>query len=217
MTKTAIQSSGRSSATREKILSAARDLFAKRGFKGTTTAAIAQKAEVNEALIYRHFPGKKDLYTAILNERVRGFEQAGLFRWEDFSALPLRPAMEMLIQRFHKSHDPVFFRLFYQSALEGHPLASEFRDAFIIRVAGVIEKIVRQAIAKGEAMTDDPQAVAEAILAILRSHYLMQEIFSATKTAQKKASLERTHKALDIILRGLEPERKAAKQAHRPR
>ncbi len=47
---------------RDSILRAAVPLFAKYGFKGTTTRQIAEAAKVSEALLYRHFPGKDAIY-----------------------------------------------------------------------------------------------------------------------------------------------------------
>lgn len=45
--------------TREKILAAARDLFAEKGFDGTSLRAIARAADVDPALVH-HFYGGKD-------------------------------------------------------------------------------------------------------------------------------------------------------------
>lgn len=52
--------------TRRRILRAALDLYASAGFRGTTTAAIAERAGVAEGSIYRHFPGKAGLYQAVV-------------------------------------------------------------------------------------------------------------------------------------------------------
>src|SRR3989304_5650061 len=63
--------------TRDKILESAIRLFAEKGFSGTTTREIAEKAGVNEALIFRHFSTKRDLYSAIIERKISeepGFE-----------------------------------------------------------------------------------------------------------------------------------------------
>jgi AcrR family transcriptional regulator len=49
------------------ILNAAKPLFAKNGFKGTSIRQIAKAANVSEALLYRHFPSKAAMYKEILN------------------------------------------------------------------------------------------------------------------------------------------------------
>ncbi|MGH7098539.1 MAG: helix-turn-helix domain-containing protein, partial [Stellaceae bacterium] len=44
------------------ILLAAVPLFARKGFAGTTTKEISEAAAISEALLFRHFPSKKQLY-----------------------------------------------------------------------------------------------------------------------------------------------------------
>src|SRR3989442_1772659 len=55
---------------RQDILAAAMELFAKKGFRGTTTRDLATQAEVNEAIIFRHFTNKEELYSAILEYKA---------------------------------------------------------------------------------------------------------------------------------------------------
>lgn len=57
------------------ILTAARKLFAERGFDGTKTSQIAAAAGVSEALLYRHFASKEVLYRAVLRQMVRDQNQ----------------------------------------------------------------------------------------------------------------------------------------------
>ena len=52
--------------SRERLLAAASILFAERGFAGTTTRDIAERAGVDAALIVRHFGSKVGLYLASL-------------------------------------------------------------------------------------------------------------------------------------------------------
>src|SRR5947209_12434188 len=51
----------------KQIVQTAIRLFSQKGFRGTTTKEIALAAKVNEAIIFRHFATKDDLYTAILD------------------------------------------------------------------------------------------------------------------------------------------------------
>ncbi|MBT1706224.1 TetR/AcrR family transcriptional regulator [Chryseosolibacter indicus] len=54
--------------TRDKILHAARELFEEKGFDATTVRDIANKAEVNVALINYHFGSKELLLTTLIDE-----------------------------------------------------------------------------------------------------------------------------------------------------
>jgi AcrR family transcriptional regulator len=53
---------------KEKILHAALELFAKDGFKTTSTSKVAKHAGVSEGLIFRHFENKDGLLQAIMKE-----------------------------------------------------------------------------------------------------------------------------------------------------
>jgi TetR/AcrR family transcriptional regulator len=60
---------------RQAIVDAALRVFAGCSYSGATTADIAREAGVSEPLLYRHFPSKRDLYLACLDEswaRLRG-------------------------------------------------------------------------------------------------------------------------------------------------
>jgi AcrR family transcriptional regulator len=50
---------------RAAIVKAVRRVFAEQGFHGTTTRELADAAEVSEALLFKHFPNKEALYTAM--------------------------------------------------------------------------------------------------------------------------------------------------------
>jgi len=60
----------RTSATRDKILAAARELFQEKGFDMTSVREIASKAGVNVALINYHFGSKEKLLLAHMEESV---------------------------------------------------------------------------------------------------------------------------------------------------
>src|SRR5271169_4558151 len=61
--KTALKLS--SEERRAAIIRAVRKVFAERGFHGTTTRALAEAAGVSEALLFKHFPNKEALYSAM--------------------------------------------------------------------------------------------------------------------------------------------------------
>jgi AcrR family transcriptional regulator len=59
--------------TRERLVRAALELFATRGYHETTTPLLASRAGVAEGTIYRHFPSKEDLLNEIVRAGVRAF------------------------------------------------------------------------------------------------------------------------------------------------
>ncbi|MHC4948742.1 MAG: TetR/AcrR family transcriptional regulator [Planctomycetota bacterium] len=53
---------------RRQLLEVAADLFARRGYRGTTTAELARAAGISEPILYRHFENKLDLFVTLLDE-----------------------------------------------------------------------------------------------------------------------------------------------------
>src|SRR5262249_23763254 len=91
---------------RQQILLAPIDIFAKRGFQGETTKEIAEAAGISEAIIFRHFATKQDLYAAILDFKTHEMEQHGWI--EELRELALR------------NDDEEFFGLIVTKMLEAH-------------------------------------------------------------------------------------------------
>jgi AcrR family transcriptional regulator len=76
--------------TREAIISASLELFAKHGYSATKTEEIAKKARISKGLIFAHFPTKQDILFAILDEEIERI-------LPEFFKNDLRPAKERFI------------------------------------------------------------------------------------------------------------------------
>ncbi|MDQ4038345.1 MAG: TetR/AcrR family transcriptional regulator [Actinomycetota bacterium] len=57
-------------ARRHQLLQAARDIFVARGYHAAAMDEIADRAGVSKPVLYQHFPGKRELYLALLDEQV---------------------------------------------------------------------------------------------------------------------------------------------------
>jgi AcrR family transcriptional regulator len=77
--------------TRERLLRAAADVFAERGYDGTRVADIAAAAGVSNGALYAHFSSKADLLVDAL--RTHGRNLLG----ELFAAEPDRPVVDLLL------------------------------------------------------------------------------------------------------------------------
>ena len=65
----------KSDQTKDKILAAALDEFASKGFAGTRVDQIAQAAGVNKAMIYYHFAGKQDLFNEMFQSEMEALKK----------------------------------------------------------------------------------------------------------------------------------------------
>jgi AcrR family transcriptional regulator len=66
--RTGRQKKGLESGSRERLLTAAAEEFAARGFAGAGVDRIARRARLNKAMIYYHFADKSALYRAVLHD-----------------------------------------------------------------------------------------------------------------------------------------------------
>ena len=61
--------------TRRKIVMAAMDLFAEKGFQSTSVADILSRTQVHSGSLYHFFPGKQDVLAAVLEAYRDGIEE----------------------------------------------------------------------------------------------------------------------------------------------
>jgi TetR/AcrR family transcriptional regulator len=111
---------------RKQLLGIAKKLFARYGFENTTTKAIAAEAGVSEAIIFRHFASKEELYASILDRKA---DEIGIRTWgAELSASAAKADDEALVFSVVKHildadrEDPEFRKVMLQAALSGHPL-----------------------------------------------------------------------------------------------
>lgn len=86
---------------RAAIIRAARSVFVEKGFFGTTTRQLANAAGVSEALLFKHFPSKEALYSAIL---VSCFKAEGAKAMERLQSLEPSTATLVYLVRDLVSH-----------------------------------------------------------------------------------------------------------------
>jgi AcrR family transcriptional regulator len=60
---------------RERILDAAASVMREKGIAAATTKEIARAAGYSEAMLYKHFEGKSQLFVAVLDERLPSFRE----------------------------------------------------------------------------------------------------------------------------------------------
>ncbi len=164
---------------REQILEVATGLFAQQGFQGTTTKVIAEKSGVTEALIFRHFPSKEELYWAVIERKIdcaaplerllENLEAGG----DDLEILA-RVAFEVLERR---AKDQTLSRLLLYSALEKHELSERFFRNYIANYFEVLARFVREGIAAGRFRNVDPLLAARGFLGMVVYHSWVQELY----------------------------------------
>jgi AcrR family transcriptional regulator len=152
---------------RAAIIQAVRHVFAEKGFDGTTTRELADAAGVSEALLFKHFPNKEALFTAMQLSCCNEDDQG---RFERLAAL--EPSASTLVLMVHfltskiiiGSGTPADERLI-QNRLMLRSLAEDgdFARLFLTRVSSFwipkIRECLKAAVAAGDAVeTGSPAA-----------------------------------------------------------
>ena len=195
---------------RQDILKAAMQLFAKKGFRGTTTRDLATQAEVNEAIIFRHFKNKEELYSAILEHKAGEDRDA---RIEELERLANANADEKFFQTlgrtFLERHqkDTTFFRLLLFSALEGHELSEMFAASMTARnpIPNFVASYIQKRIDEGVFRPVDPHLAARGLLGMFASFILFQEILGL-KNSQPYELEDVVRTFVSIFLKGIRAE-----------
>jgi AcrR family transcriptional regulator len=86
--------------TRERIMTAALDLFSERSFEGATTREIAARAGVTQPLLNYHFRSKDDLWRASVDGLFGDLTEALTARVEGLRGVDDLTVMQLLIREF---------------------------------------------------------------------------------------------------------------------
>ena len=190
---------------RRQILDVARHLFARQGFQGTTTRAIARRAGVTEALIFRHFPTKEALYWALLEHTCQAARAREQLR-ERLSAIRndrelFATIAEDILKR--NAGDPGRSRLMLYSALENHRLAGRFFHTHFEEFYEALAEHIAKRVREGRFRRTDPRLAARGFVGMVVYHYLVQELFGGKR--YRRFSDARVSRTLaDIWLAGME-------------
>ena len=192
---------------RLQILAVAVRLFSQKGFRGTTTKEIAQAAGVSEAMVFRHFATKEELYAAILDhkacsgDRFEPEEMAsdGIQRKDDravFESLALGALN-------HHEKDPEFQRLLLHSALEKHELAEMFFNKFVRRVYEFLGGYIRERQREGALIEMDPAVVVRCFVGMVMHHSLNNNLWDPSRRLVNISNESAARDFTDILLNGI--------------
>jgi TetR/AcrR family transcriptional regulator len=136
--------------TRDRIMTAAMEVFAEKGLDGARMHEIAERANVNKAMIYYHYGSKIALFEMIFRETfsalLRAYENMPVSAFKSIETLVTRivdihvgflaqrPKLPALLTREIHNPDPVVKKIL-------DDLAGDFRKRIIEPVTGVLVRV----------------------------------------------------------------------------
>ena len=115
---------GQATSTADRILDAAEDLFAEKGYSATSLGDVADRVGIRSPSLYNHFRNKEALYEAVLSRLIEEFSgplleldrgpvtQERVLQW-----------LEAIVRQHHAN--PNLARLLQHAALSGGPRTNE--------------------------------------------------------------------------------------------
>lgn len=187
--------------THQKILSAAKRLFSRKGYDSTTTREIAQSAGVAEGTLFRHFDNKKavliEVATAgwidILTELLTELSEMGSYK---------AVAQMMRHRMLHLRDNNDLFRVCFLEA-QFHPeLREKIQTDVIAKMTDVAEAFVQTGIDRGVYRPLDPRLIAHVFLGLFMvagfSHNTLQ-----SEEMSPEAMKDMAEGLADIFLNGV--------------
>ncbi|OGQ65070.1 MAG: hypothetical protein A3F88_00625 [Deltaproteobacteria bacterium RIFCSPLOWO2_12_FULL_42_16] len=160
------------------IVRVAMKLFSQKGFKGTTTREIAQKAGISEATIFKHFAKKDALYSAIIDKQCndRKGESLLMKKLEGKEGKEVFKEIATFLIQTHQE-DPTFLKLLMFSALEGHKLSDIFIRTRGMETLDYLAKHISKLISHGSFKKVNAPIAARAFLGMIIHYSMLQEIY----------------------------------------
>src|SRR5580658_2647217 len=131
-------------ARRLQLLGAARDVFVSQGYHAAAMDEIAERAGVSKPVLYQHFPGKLELYLALLDE-----SRDALIDTVRTALISTTDNKQRVAATFVAFFDFVSgageaFRLVFESDLGNEPAVRERLDATMNACADMVSRVIRE-------------------------------------------------------------------------
>lgn len=192
---------------RLQILRVAVRLFSQQGFRGTTTKKIAQAAGVSEAMVFRHFATKEELYAAILDHKAcaGGIEDMCALVSDAVTRKDDRVVFETLALAAlqHHENDKEFHRLVLHAALEEHELAQMFWERTVLQFYEFLGGYVRERQRDGAFREIEPRVVVRAFIGMLIHHSLNNNLWDPKRRLLNITNERAAREFTDILLQGI--------------
>lgn len=178
---------------RQRILNAAKNLFLKCGYHGSSMNQIAHEAGVTKLTVYNHFQDKANLFVcaiAVTCEELISARPLNLQADSDFHKEFIH-ACDLALNITNLPEAIKLERLLVELAAEQNPLAQKFYEASHLRMNAVWENFFQQAIELGFIQAEELKSLTLLIVSLLfgmRHHEVLLGV-RAIPTAEEKQQI----------------------------
>lgn len=190
---------------RRRILDAAEEVFAGRGYAAATTREIAERAGIGKRMVFYYFPNKDAVYRAVLERVLVGLVAIHQHIRENPGQVAGLPAAAEQLTRFAATN-VCAVKVWLREIIDGGPhlagLTNEYLKPLFTQVAGEVERNMQRGIFR----PGDPMQVLMNVGGLTLFYFLMQPLLEivwerdplAPETVDARAAAVR-----DFLLHGL--------------
>jgi AcrR family transcriptional regulator len=131
-------------ARRTQLLGAAQEVFVAQGYHAAAMDDIADRAGVSKPVLYQHFPGKLDLYLALLDQHCESLVSAVRAALTSTNDNKHRVAATMEAYFHFVEHESGAFRLVFESDLTNEPAVRERVNQVELDCAKLISAVIAE-------------------------------------------------------------------------
>jgi AcrR family transcriptional regulator len=131
-------------ARRRQLLDAAMEVFVARGYHAAAMDEIAERAGVSKPVLYQHFPGKQELYLALLDESVGRLVEAVAAAVRSTSDNRQRVNATFAAYFGYVAEHSGTFKLVFESDFSSEPAVRARLDAADRECADLISQVIRE-------------------------------------------------------------------------
>lgn len=160
----------KSDITREKLMEAAHDVFAEKGYHRTKVVDIIKKAGCGHGTFYDYFKGKDDVLMAILGEMIRELDRLSessrilmeRIAFDDFDAV--RIILRGISDIFERHGD--LNNVYIEAAIESK-VFSDIYDDYHRRFSEILEHKIQEMKEAGKCRGIDPRIASQILVTLI--------------------------------------------------
>ena len=195
----------RSTRTRERILAAATEVFARAGFHGARVADIAEHAGIAYGLVYHYFHNKDDILGAIFSERWGQY----VSYLHEVRRMPLsfREQMGRLVHFWVEVYrrEPDLMTIMINEISRSYEFLESHDIGSVLVAFDAIEEMIKDARERGEVGSDiDPQLASYVVLGAAEM-VLTGYVIGTLRRKDAESFARDEQQMLELLLNGLGP------------
>lgn len=194
-------------AKRMAILEAAKRLFMRNGYEGSSMDAIAAEAGVSKLTVYSHFTDKETLFASAVESKCEEQLPTPYFELRSDTAidtvlLAIGHGFNSLV---NSEESVAMMRLVMTQSVQNPQMAKLFYDAGPQRTLLAMEHLLEQANAIGQLRVEHPQRAAEHFFSLIKGGCNFRRLIGCCEPPSSLAADEHVQEVVKLFLRAYRP------------